>query len=127
MTLSTRKKLVLSSAIAYGVIFAVMTVPLAILGDKQVRIEIQEESFFYGKLRDIAAPYVVFTTLLSCGAGISAAALAGWRNSSQKSLNYQKELSELKGNLKWKEELLEEFKLSESRLQVSGLKSFLSK
>ena len=126
MTLSARRKLVLSSAIAYASIFAVMTVPLAILGDKQVGIEFQEESFFYGKLRDIAGPYVVFATLLSCGAGISAAALAGWHNSSKKSSGYEKELSELKGNLKRKEDLLQELKLSESRLQVSGLNSFLN-
>ena len=126
MTLSARRKLVLPSAIASAVIFAAMTVPLAIMGDKQVGIQIEKESFFYGRLRDIAAPYVVFATLLSCGAGISVAALAGWHHYTKKSLNYKKELFQIKERLRLKEELLQEFKFSESRLQISGLSSFLN-
>lgn len=125
MTLSARRKLVLPSVIVSAVIFSVMTVPLAIVGDKQVGIKIQEESFFHGRLRDVAAPYVVFATLLSFGAGISIAALVGWEHYTRKSSDYKKELSEIKGDLQVKEELLQELKLSESRLQVSGLNDFL--
>ncbi|AFY57809.1 hypothetical protein Riv7116_5433 [Rivularia sp. PCC 7116] len=126
MTLSARRKLVLPSAIACIAVFAAMTVPLAIFGDKQVRINIEEESFFYGRLRDVAAPYVLLATVLSCGTGISVAALIGWQQTTQKSLNCKNELSKLKVHLQDKEELIEQFKFSDSRLQVSGLTSFLN-
>lgn len=126
MTLSAIRKLILPSVITSGIVFAAMTVPLGLMGDNQVGIKIQEESFFHGRLRDVAAPYVVFATLLSIGAGISVAALGGWEHSTRKSLTYKKQLSRLEEHLQQKEELLKEFKLSESRLQASGLKSFLN-
>ncbi len=126
MTLSARRKLVLPSAIACIAVFAVMTVPLAIFGDKQVRIKIEEESFFYGRLRDIAAPYVLFATALSCGTGISVAAFIGWRQSTQKYLESRSELSEMKICLQDKEKLIEQLKFSDSRLQISGLSGFLN-
>lgn len=126
MTLSAIGKLILPSVITSGVVFAAMTAPLAMMGENQVGIQIQEESFFHGRLRDVAAPYVVFATLLSIGAGISVAALGGWEHSTRKSLTYKKQLSRLEEHLQQKEELLKEFKLSESRLQASGLNSFLN-
>ncbi|MEM1392196.1 MAG: hypothetical protein AAF757_16620 [Cyanobacteria bacterium P01_D01_bin.116] len=126
MTLSARRKLVLPSAIACIAVFAAMTVPLAIFGDKQVRIKIEEESFFYGRLRDVAAPYVLLATVLSCGAGISIAAFIGWKQSTQKSLQFKSELSKIKIYLQDKEELIEKFKFSDSHLQISGLSSFLN-
>ncbi|MBV6626011.1 MAG: hypothetical protein KI793_24280 [Rivularia sp. (in: Bacteria)] len=126
MTLSARRKLVLPSAIACIAVFAAMTVPLAVFGDKQVRIKLEEESFFYGRLRDIAAPYVLLATVLSCGTGMSLAALIGWQQSTQKSLDCKNELSKLKVHLQDKEELIEQFKFSDSRLQISGLSSFLN-
>lgn len=70
MTLSASSKFVLPSVIACGIVFAVMTAPLAVMGDNQVGIKIQEESLFHGRLRDVATPYVVFATFLSFGAGM---------------------------------------------------------
>lgn len=126
MTLSTLKKLIFPSMITSGIVFAAMTLPLAIMGENQVGIKIQEESFFHGRLRDVASPYVIFATLLSLGAGISVAALGGWKDSTRKFLDYKSELSRLEKHLEQKEALLQEFKLSESSLQTSGLKSFLN-
>ncbi|MBD0387525.1 MAG: hypothetical protein ICV54_13635 [Nostoc sp. C3-bin3] len=102
-----------------------MSLPLATLGDKQIAIKFQEEPVFYGKLRDIAIPYVVFATALSVGSGISALALCGWRNSSSKSAKIQQELSNLEQHLQQKEALLKEWEVSEPRLQISGLNAFL--
>ena len=125
MNLSALGKFIVPSVITSGVVFVVMTAPLAMMGENQVGIEIQEESFFHGRLRDVAAPYVVFATLLSVVAGTSVAGLGGWQHSTQKSLDYKKELSRLEEHLRQKEELLKEFQLSKSHLQVSGLDSFL--
>jgi hypothetical protein len=49
----------------------------------------------------------------------------GWRQSSLKSVQFEKQLAGLQQHLKEKEELLEELKLTESRLETSGLSMFL--
>ncbi|MEO1377741.1 MAG: hypothetical protein AAFW70_26370 [Cyanobacteria bacterium J06635_10] len=125
MTLSTLTKFILPPVLAAATIFSAMTIPLAAIGEKQINIKFQEETLFFGKLRDVALPYVVVATGLSMGAGISAVAIGGWRNSSRKSTQAEQQLSQLEQQLQQKEELLKEFKLSESRLQVSGLNNFL--
>lgn len=125
MSLSALTKFILPPVLASAAVFAAMTVPLAAIGDKQINIKFQEETLFFGKLRDVALPYVVVSTGLSLGAGIAAVAVCGWRNSSRKSAEIEEQLSQLEQQLQQKEELLKEFKLSESRLQVSGLNNFL--
>jgi chaperonin cofactor prefoldin len=125
MSLSALQKFFLPPVIASCGVFSLMSFPLAALGEKQIAIKFQEEPIFYGKLRDVAIPYVILSTTISIGAGISAAAFCGWRHSSRKSAKYEQELSHLEQNLQEKEALLKELKQSESRLQVSGLKAFL--
>ncbi len=125
MSLSALTKFILPPVLASAAVFSVMTVPLALIGDKQIDINFQEETLFFGKLRDVALPYVVVATGMSLGAGISAIALSGWRKSSRKSTEVEQQISQLEVQLQQKEELLNEFKLSETRLQVSGLNSFL--
>jgi len=125
MTLYLPRKLILSSVIACGAVFALMTAPLAIMGDQQVRIRIEEESFLHGRLRDVSPPYIVFATLISLGAGISVAALMGWKQSNRNSFNYQEKLTQLEKDLQLKEKLLEELKFSDSSLQSSGLNGYL--
>ncbi len=126
MTLSAIRKLIFPSIITSSIVFAAMTLPLAMMGDNQIRIKVQEESFFHGRLRDVAAPYVVFATLVSLGTGISIMALGGLHHSGRKSLDYQNKLSRLEKDLQQKEELLKELKLSDSSLKASGLNSFLN-
>ncbi|MDY6896466.1 MAG: hypothetical protein SWZ49_00070 [Cyanobacteriota bacterium] len=125
MSLSALTKFILPPVLASAAVFSVMTVPLALIGDKQININFQEETLFFGKLRDVALPYVVVATGMSLGAGISAIAISGWRNSSRKSTEVEQQISQLELQLQQKEELLKEFKLSETRLQVSGLNNFL--
>jgi hypothetical protein len=125
MSLSVLAKFILPPVFASAAIFSAMTLPLSAIGDKQINIKFQEETLFFGKLRDVALPYVVIATGLSLGAGISAIAISGWRTSSRKSTEIQQQVSQLELQLQQKEELLKEFKLSETRLQVSGLNTFL--
>ncbi len=125
MSLSVLAKFILPPVFASAAIFSAMTLPLSAIGDKQINIKFQEETLFFGKLRDVALPYVVVATGLSLGAGISAIAISGWRTSSRKSTEIEQEVSQLQLQLQQKEELLKEFKLSETRLQVSGLNNFL--
>lgn len=125
MSLSALQKFFLPPIIASVGLFSAMSYPLATLGDKQITVKFQEEPIFYGKLRDVAIPYVVLTTVLSVGAGVSAGAFCAWRHSSRKSVKFQQDLLNLEKNLQDKEALIKELKLSESRLQVSGLQAFL--
>lgn len=125
MTLSALQKFFLPSIVSAVTVFSAMSFPLATLGDKQTVIKFQEEVIFDGKLRDVAAPYVVLATAMSIGAGIFAMAVCGWQYSARKSAEFQQELSGLQKHLEEKEAQLQEFKVSESRLQVSGLTTFL--
>ncbi|OKH46025.1 hypothetical protein NIES2101_25520 [Calothrix sp. HK-06] len=125
MSLSALGKFILPPVIAAAGVFSAMNLPLAMMGDKPVGIRYEEEPVFDGRIRDIAPPYVVFVTALSFGVGIGVAAIGGWRSSARKSSQFQHQLTTLEDDLQQKDKLLKELKLSESRLQVSGLASFL--
>lgn len=126
MSLSALRKFVLPPVMTAAAVFSILSFPLAILGDKPINIRFEDEPIFDGKLRDVAPPYVVIVTALSLGAGVAAAAICGWQSSSRKSSKIEQQLSTLEENLEQKDKLLKEFKLSDSRLQVSGLTSFLN-
>ncbi len=125
MSLSPLKKFVVAPVIVSAAVFTGMTLPLALLGSQPVDIKLQEEHVYNGRLRDVATPYLGLATLLSMGAGVATAAVMGWRHSSRKSAEVEVKLSNLQQHLKQKEELLEELKLSEPRLQAFGLSAFL--
>jgi hypothetical protein len=125
MTLSALQKFFLPSLVSAVTVFSAMSFPLATLGDKQIVIKFQEETISDDKIRDVAAPYVVFATAMSIGVGIFTIAVCGWQYSARKSTEFQQELSGLEKHLEEKEAQLQEFKVSESRLQVSGLTTFL--
>jgi hypothetical protein len=125
MTLSALQKFFLPSIVSAVTVFSAMSFPLATLGDKQTVVKFEQETVFDGKLRDVATPYVVLATAMSVGSGIFVIAVCGWQYYTRKSEEFQQELSGLEKHLEEKEAQLQEFKLSESRLQVSGLTTFL--
>ncbi len=125
MTASPLKKLVVTPIVISAAVFSVLSLPLALVGSKPITIQLQGESVFYGQLRDIATPYLGLTSALSLGAGIASVAITGWRSSVRKSSQVQAELSDLAKHLKEQEAQLEALKLSESRLEASGLSQFL--
>lgn len=125
MTVSSHKSFLLPSLVLAGTVFGAMTLPLAMFGSEQVVIQVQKEPVFYGELRDVAAPYLGFAAALSLGVAVGGVAMTGWRHSSKKSNQMEEQLSKLQQHLKEKEAQLEELKLSQSQLQVSGLSFFL--
>lgn len=125
MSLPALRKFVLPPVIASAAVFSLMSSPLAVLGDKPVNIRFEEEPIFDGRLRDIAPPYVGLVTLLSLGTGVAAAAIGGWRSSARHSEKLTSQISLLEETLSEKDALLKELKMSESRLQISGLTGFL--
>ena len=125
MSGSTLKKFLITPVLISASIFATLTLPLALFGNQQVTIKLQGETAYDGKLRDVATPYLGFASLFSVGAGIVSVAIAGWQHSSRKSEAVEAQLSGLAQHLQEKEAQLEALKLSESRLEASGLKAFL--
>ncbi len=126
MSLSALGKFVLPPVITALSVFSALSFPLAVLGDKPINIRFEDEPVLDGRLRDVAPPYVVIVTALSLGTGIAVAAMCGWKSSERKSSQIEQQLSTLEENLAQKDKLIKEFKLSDTRLQVSGLTSFLN-
>lgn len=125
MTVSPLKRFLLPSVVLSGAIFSLLTLPLAVIGSEEIVIQLKEEPLFHGKVRDVAAPYLGFATVLSLGVAVGSVAITGWRESSRKSAQIDEELSTLQDNLKEKEGKIEELKLSELQLQASGLNFFV--
>ena len=125
MTGAQLKKFVLTPVVLSAAVFAALSSPLAIFGSKPLTIQLQEEPVFQGQLRDFSAPYLGLTSAMSLAAGIASVAVSGWRLSARKSSQTEAQLSELEQDLKEKEVLLEQLKLSEARLDASGLSQFV--
>lgn len=125
MSNSTLQKFVLTPVFLSVGVFATLTLPLALFGNKPVTIQLQEEPVFQGKLRDVSTPYLGLASLISLGVGVASVALTGWRRSTRKSSEVEAQLSTLAQSIQEKEAQLEALKLSESRLAASGLKAFL--
>jgi hypothetical protein len=125
MSSSPLKKFVLTPVVLSATVFAALTLPLAVLGSKPVTIKLQQEQVFQGQLRDVATPYLGLASVLSLGAGLATVAITGWRLSTRKSSQVEAQLSAIAQNLQEKEAQLEALKLSQSRLEVSGLSKFI--
>lgn len=125
MTLSPLKKALLPSLLISGAVFSSLTLPLAVFGSQPLVVQVQEEPIFVGKLKDIAAPYVGLATLLSAGAGVASLTMGAWQQSSRKANKLEERLSNLQQQLQETEGQLETLKLSEVRLQATGLGAFL--
>lgn len=124
MSGSQLQKYIVTPLLISASVFAVLGLPLALLGKKPVTIQLQGEPVFYGQLRDVASPYLGLTSAISLGAGLASIAVNGWRSSNRKSSQVQAELSDLSQHLKDKEAQLEALKLSEAKLEASGLQAF---
>jgi flagellar biosynthesis chaperone FliJ len=122
---SPLKKYILPAFLLPSAVFAISTLPLAMLSTQQVAIDLQEETVFTGQLRDIATPYLAAATAVSVTVGIAGVAVTGWKQSKNKSSELEAQLQEQQNALKKKEEQIEELKLSPSVLEAAGLESFL--
>ncbi|HEY9652163.1 MAG TPA: hypothetical protein V6C95_15975 [Coleofasciculaceae cyanobacterium] len=126
MTASCLKQFLLTPVLISSSIFFTATLPLMVLGNQPIQVQLQEESVFSGKVKDLATPYLVLAALVSVGGGIAAIALAGWRQSYCQSHQIQVQFSDLQQELATQEAQLTELKLSESRLKATGLDVFLT-
>ncbi len=125
MSESPLKHFVLTPVLISAAVFATLSLPLAILGKQQVHIQLQSEPVYQGQLRDVATPYLALASVISLGAGVASIALTGWRSSTRKSSEVEAQLSTLAQSLQEREAQLESLKLSQERLEASGLSAFV--
>jgi len=114
-----------SSALLVGAVFSLTTFPLAAFSSKPVTVELERDTVFAGSLRDIAVPYLLTTAAISIGAGVANLAVVNWRQSSQKVVSLEGQMSRLTNQLTEKESQLEHLKFSQLKLESFGLTGFL--
>ncbi len=124
-TLSNFTKLVLPAALLGGTVFSVLTAPLALYGSDQVVVRLKNERIFDDRLKDVAAPYIGFASLVGLGAGAACIAIVGWQQANRKAQAINTQLSALQQQLQAKEAQVEGLLLSDARLTASGLGFFL--
>jgi hypothetical protein len=125
MSNSTLNKFVLTPVLLSATVLAILTLPLILISNKPITIQLQKEPVFQGQLRDISTPYLCFASVLSLSAGVVSAAFSGWQTSSHKSSQVEARLSNLRQNIQEKEAQIQALQRSESLLADSQLKTFL--
>lgn len=122
MNLSHR---LLSSALLAGAVFSITALPLTMLGEKPVTVQLEERPVFVGQLRELARPYLALATGISLGVGAVSLAVSSWRSAADKLERSEAALATLRQQLDEKNALVEQLRFSETRLQLSGLEQFL--
>lgn len=122
MNLSHR---LLSSALLAGAVFSITALPLTMLGEKPVTVQLEERPVFVGQLRELARPYLALATGISLGVGAVSLAVSSWRSAADKLERSEAELAALRQQLDQKNVLVEQLRFSETKLQRSGLEHFL--
>lgn len=125
MTAPSLGKFLVPTTLAVGAIFSILTAPLALFGSEPLSVQLQEETVFEGKLKDVAVPYLALASALSLSAGVASIAFAGWRRSSRQSNKIEQQLFGMQHQLQEKETQLQALLWSDKQLETSGLKSFL--
>lgn len=122
MNLSHR---LLSSALLAGAVFSITALPLTMLGEKPVTVQLEERPIFVGQLRELARPYLALATGISLGVGAVSLAVSSWRSAADQLERSEAEIATLRQQLDQKTALVEQLRFSETKLQVSGLEQFL--
>lgn len=125
MTLPVLRSTFAVSSLLASSLFGVLTLPLALYGNKPLDISIHGESQFEGTLKEVAPVYIGFAAIASAGVAGAGAAFVGWRRSTGKAQSSTTRLATLEQQLKEKEQQLEDAMLSENKLKSAGLDFFL--
>jgi DNA repair exonuclease SbcCD ATPase subunit len=115
----------LSSSLLAGVVFSAATLPMAAMGSQPLTVHLENQPIFAGQFKELSGPYLGLATAVSLGAGVTSLALLSWSQSSRKLSKIEDEVSELRQQLKDKENELESLRFSDTRLASAGLASFL--
>ncbi|GAB4133960.1 MAG: hypothetical protein Fur0046_05280 [Cyanobacteria bacterium J069] len=95
------------------------------MGSQPLTVHLENQPIFAGQVKELSGPYLGFAAALSLGAGITSLAMLSWSQSSRKLSRVEDEMSDLRQQLKDRENELESVRFSETRLSAAGLDSFL--
>lgn len=98
---------------------------MAAMGSQPLTIHLENQPVFAGQVKELSGPYLGLATAVSLGTGVTALALLNWSRSSRKLSKVEDEVSDLRQQLKDKENELESLRFSETRLAAAGLEAFL--
>lgn len=115
----------LSSSLLAGVVFSAATLPMAAMGSQPLTIHLENQPIFAGQVKELSGPYLGLATAVSLGAGVTALALLNWSHAARKLSKAEDEVSDLRQQLRDKENELERLRFSDARLASAGLESFL--
>jgi hypothetical protein len=125
MTIPSLGNFLVPATLAAGAVFSVLTAPLALFGSAPVNVQLQGETIFDSKLKDVATPYLGLAGVLSLGVGITSLAVTGWRHSARQSEKVEQQLLGTQQQLRQKETQLQTLFLSDRHLEATGLEFFL--
>ncbi len=118
-------KHLLSAVLLGGTVFAVATLPLAMLGPKPLAIQVEGKPIFTGHFQDLSAPYIGLVLAMSIGTGATHLAMMRWQQVARKLDRTETQMNTLKHKLHEQETLIEKLSFAPARLQASGLEPFL--
>lgn len=118
-------RFVLPSLFASGAVFTALSLPLVVYGSERVDFPITDSVGVSGVLKDLAAPYLGLSGLISLAVGGAGLTLAGVGHSKKQSDALEKQYLESKMALQNREAEIQAILMSDKGLANAGLSFFL--
>jgi hypothetical protein len=118
-------KFVLPSLFASGAVFTALSLPLAVYGSERVEFQVTDSVGVSGVLKDLTAPYLGLSGLISLAVGGAGLTLMGVGHSKKKSAALEQQYLESQQALKGREAEIQSILMSDKGLANAGLSFFL--
>lgn len=118
-------KCVKVALIISGAAFAIISLPAAKLASERIDVQLNRSQVFSGEIRDLSAAYLSIAGLVSLSLGLTGFSLAAWRQTGTRLNATKRNVEELEGLLKQRDQQLQLAQLVPARLHQSGLNAFL--
>jgi hypothetical protein len=118
-------KFVLPSLFASGAVFTALSLPLAVYGSEPVELQLTESIGVSGVLKDLTAPYLGLSGLISLAVGGAGLTLMGVGQSKKQAATLQQQFLESQQALQNREAEIQSILMSDKGLANSGLSFFL--
>lgn len=118
-------KFVLPSLLASGAVFTALSLPLAVYGSERVEFQITENVGVSGVLKDLTAPYLGLSGLISLAVGGAGLTLMGVGHSRKQAAALEQQYLESQQALKGREAEIQAILMSDKGLANAGLSFFL--
>ncbi len=118
-------KFVLPSLFASGAVFTALSLPLAVYGSERVDFQVTDNVGVSGVLKDLSAPYLGLSGLISLAVGAAGLTLTGIGHSRKQAVALEQQYLETQQALQGREAEIQAILMSDKGLANSGLSFFL--